>query len=279
MRRWAFLLRPQWLALYVVVAVFAYLCFTVLAPWQLGKNTQTSRENAQISRSLDAEPIPLTAVLPEQDSAAPDEQWQRVTATGRYLPDGQVLARLRSVEGDPAFEVLVPFAVQDGPTVLVNRGYVRPVNGSRVPAIEPPPTGTVTITARLRDPEPVAANKDPFTADGAQQVYSINVDQISALTGVALAGSYLQLVADQPGGLGVISLPHLDAGPFLSYGIQWIAFGIIAPIGVGYFVFSELKMRRREREEAAAREDAAAAADPAPLTTEQKLADRYGRRR
>ena len=31
-------------------------------------------------------------------------------------------------------------------------------------------------------------------------------------------------------------LPHLDAGPFLSYGIQWIAFGIIAPIGVGYFV-------------------------------------------
>ncbi|MDY6997901.1 MAG: hypothetical protein SW019_14975, partial [Actinomycetota bacterium] len=59
----------------------------------------------------------------------------------------------------------------------------------------------------------------------------------------------------------------------------WIAFGIIAPIGVGYFVFSELKMRRREREEAAAREDAAAADNPAPLTTEQKLADRYGRRR
>ena len=43
MRRWAFLLRPSWLALFVVVATFAYLCFTVLAPWQLGKNTKTSR--------------------------------------------------------------------------------------------------------------------------------------------------------------------------------------------------------------------------------------------
>ena len=43
MRRWSFLLRPQWLALYVVVLGFAYLCFTVLAPWQLGKNTTTSR--------------------------------------------------------------------------------------------------------------------------------------------------------------------------------------------------------------------------------------------
>lgn len=279
MRRWAFLLRPQWLALFVVVLAFAYLCFTVLAPWQLGKNTKTSRENAQISRSLDAEPVPLATVLPDQDSAAPEEQWQQVTATGRYLPDGQVLARLRSVEGDPAFEVLAPFAVDGGPTVLVDRGYVNPVNGSQVPEIEPAPTGTVTITARLRDPEPVATGKDPFLADGTQQVYSINIDQISELTGVALAGSYLQLIADQPGGLGVIPLPHLDAGPFLSYGIQWIAFGIIAPIGVGYFVYSEVQARRRDREAAAEREDAAAQDNPAPLTTEQKLADRYGRRR
>lgn len=53
-RRFAFLLRPQWLALYVVVIGFAYLCFTVLAPWQLGKNTKTTRENAQISASLTA---------------------------------------------------------------------------------------------------------------------------------------------------------------------------------------------------------------------------------
>ncbi len=60
MRRWAFLLRPQWLALYVVVIAFAYLCFTVLAPWQLGKNTKTSRENGQISHSLSADPVPVT---------------------------------------------------------------------------------------------------------------------------------------------------------------------------------------------------------------------------
>ena len=78
-------------------------------------------------------------------------------------------------------------------------------------------------------------------------MYAINTAQIAAVTGVPLAGSYLQLVEDQPGGLGVIRLPHLDAGPFLSYGIQWIAFGILAPIGLGYFVFSEIRQRRRER--------------------------------
>lgn len=282
MKRWAFLLRPQWLALYVVVIGFAYLCFTVLAPWQLGKNTKTTRENAQISSSLTSEPVPVTSVLPRQDSKAPDDAWKRVTATGRYLPEGQVLARLRSIDGQPAFEVLTPFAVDGGPNVLVDRGYIKPSDGNKVPEFAAAPTDTVTITARLRDSELLALGKEPFHQDGAQQVYSINTDQIAQVTGIPLAGSYLQLVEDQPGGLGVIGLPHLDSGPFLSYGIQWIAFGVIAPIGVGYFVVAEYKQRRRDKaaadSSASAAASASAAGEPVTRTKDEKLADRYGRR-
>ncbi len=106
-------------------------------------------------------------------------------------------------------------------------------------------------------------------------MYSINTAQIAALTGVPLAGSYLQLVGDQPGGLGEIPLPHLDAGPFLSYGIQWIAFGDRRTDRGGLL---------RPRRGAATptregRNPVLAAASTAPLTTDEKLADRYGRRR
>ncbi|OBH05161.1 SURF1 family protein [Mycobacterium sp. E1747] len=275
MRRLAFLLRPGWIALALVVIAFAYLCFTVLAPWQLGKHNRTSRENHQIEYSLNTGPVPLKTLLPQQDSAAPNAQWRRVTATGHYLPDVQVLARLRVIEGKPAFEVLTPFVVDDGPTVLVDRGYVRPEQGSHVPPIPRPPQEPVTITARLRDPEAVAPGREPFTQDGAQQVYSINTEQVAALTKVALAGSYLQLTEDQPGGLGVIGVPHLDAGPFLSYGIQWISFGVVAPLGLGYFVYSEIRARRREKQPQVAVDQAP---EP-PTTVEAKLADRYGRRR
>jgi cytochrome oxidase assembly protein ShyY1 len=269
MSRLAFLLRPGWIALALAVIAFTYLCFMVLAPWQLGKNTRTSRENHQIENSLTTPPVPVKTLLPQQDSSAPAAQWRRVTATGHYLPDVQVLARLRVVEGDQAFEVLAPFVVDDGPTVLVDRGYVRPEQGSHVPPFPRPPAETVTIMARLRDSEPTMAGKDPFSRDGVQQVYSINTAQIAALMKVPLAGSYLQLVDNQPGGLGVIGLPHLDAGPFLSYGIQWISFGILAPIGLGYFIYSEIRVRRQEKRVATA----------APATVEEKLADRYGRRR
>lgn len=269
MKRLGFLLRPGWIALALVVVGFAYLCFTVLAPWQLGKNTATSRENRQINASLSADPVALTSVLPHQDSSAPEAQWRRVTATGHYLPDKQVLARLRVVEGQPAFEVLLPFAVDDGPTVLVNRGYVRPEGGSRVPAIAAPPSGTLTLEGRLRDSETAPPDRKPFTEQVFRQVYAIDTQQLSQLLGVPLTGSYVQLSENQAGGLGVAPLPHLDAGPFLSYGIQWIAFGIVAPIGLAYFVYSELMARRREKE----------TAPDAPLTAEDKLADRYGRRR
>ena len=101
MRRLAFLLRPGWIALAVVVIAFTYLCFSVLAPWQLGKNTKTSRENDQIQQSLTTAPVPLKTLLPQQDSSAPDAQWRRVTATGHYLPDKQVVARLRVADGEP----------------------------------------------------------------------------------------------------------------------------------------------------------------------------------
>jgi cytochrome oxidase assembly protein ShyY1 len=276
MRRLAFLLRPGWVALALVVIAFTYLCFSVLAPWQLGKNTKTSRENDQIQQSLTTDPVPLKAVLPHQGSSAPDAQWRRVTATGHYLPDKQLLVRLRVAEGDPALEVLVPFAVDGGPTVLVDRGFVRPEQGSRVPPIPPPPHQTVTIMARLRDSEPPVLDKQPFTSDGVRQVYSIDVSQIATLTGIPLAGSYLQLVDNQPGGLGVIGLPHLDAGPFLSYGIQWITFGVVAPILLGYFVYAEIRARRAEKAQTAA----AQPTEPtAPATVEEKLTDRYGRRR
>ena len=273
MRRLPFLLRPGWIALALVVMAFAYLCLTVLAPWQLGKNTRTSRENNQIEASLSADPVAVTSLLPQQDSSAPDAQWRQVTATGRYLPKAEVLERLRVIGGAPAYEVLTAFAVDGGPTVLVNRGYVHPEKGVAVPPIQAPPTGTVTIAARLRDSE-TAGDKQPLTDGGYLQVYAIDTHQIAQLTKTALAGSYLQLVEDQPGGLATLPLPQLDAGPFLSYGIQWIAFGIVAPLGLGYFVYSEIRMRRRE---SARRADQAASAQP--LTAEDKLADRYGRRR
>lgn len=283
MRKLKFLLRPNWVILALLIAAFAYLCFTVLAPWQLGKNTNTERRNQLIEDSINSDPVRVEDFLGPGKPAAADE-WRRITATGSYVPDSDVLVRLRSNGGAPSYEVLTPLRLDDGRTVLVDRGYVKPVEGTRVPTIAPAPSGPVTLDGRIRRSEGTIQGKDPITEDGYRQVYFVDAPQVSQVLGIPLADGYIQLSDDQPGGFDPVPLPQLDAGPYLSYGLQWLAFGIMAPLGLAYFVRAELRERRKESAPAAkVAEPASATVDPSPapvpVTTEAKLADRYGKNR
>lgn len=299
------MLRPKWLVLAAVALAFAFLCFSVLAPWQLGKNTSTSARNDLITRSVGAEPVPITDVLTANGFAA-DDEWRRVIAQGSYVENSDALVRLRSIREQPAYEVITPFVIDDGPTVLVNRGYVLPVEGTRPPEFAAAPTGPVTLDARVRQAE--GTSREPIQEDGHLQVYNINPEQIGAAVGVDAIDGYLQLDDGQPGGLGLIELPQTDAGPYLSYGLQWLAFGIMAPLGLAYFVRAELRERRMSRTEMAdamsdepdpksddnsAPDDEeeftlptrrekrarARAASQARTPTDPRLADRYGKNR
>lgn len=266
-RRLRFLLRPGWLALAAVVGLFAFLCFSVLAPWQLGKNTSTSHRNDLITQSVDADPVPIGDVL-SIGGFSSENEWRRVVATGSYLPDKEVLVRLRSIREQPAYEVITPFVLNDGPTVLVNRGYVLPIRGTQPPPIDAPPTGEVTLDARVRVAE--GTSREPIEEAGHIQVYNINPDQIGVAVGIGAVDAYLQLDADQPGGLGVIDLPQTDAGPYLSYGLQWLAFGIMAPLGLAYFVRAEWRERRKaQQKDIADPEPADDVAVEAPRVTER----------
>lgn len=310
LRRLTFLLRPSWLILAVVVAGFAYLCFTVLAPWQLGKNTRTSERNDRIAASVHADPVDITGLL---SGDGKNTEWRRVTATGSYVPESTVLVRLRHLDGQPAYTVLAAFRLDDGRTLLVDRGQIAAAQGgTRPPAIADPPTGPQHLEARIRASEGVIEKKPPTIEDGFRQVYTTDTQQEATVLGLPLTpiptdglGGYLQLDAGQPGAFTPDELPQLDAGPYLSYGLQWLAFGVMAPLGLGYFVWAEIRARRREKADAAAQpatpaervtevtattDDTAASPTPAPAAKPNdpapakakptanaaRLADRYG---
>lgn len=276
-----FLLRPGWLALTVVVLAFAAFCFLTLAPWQLGKNTATTERNERISASFDSPPAPLAELVPAGAGPSVDDEWRLVTVTGSYLADDEVLARLRSVDGRPAYEVLTPFRTDDGRTVLVDRGYVRPVQGTQAPQVEPAPGDEVTLQARVRRDEANAEARAALTGGGLPQVYAVSAAEVATVTATTISPGWLQLSPEQPGGLGLLPLPQLDGGPFLSYGLQWIAFGVMAPLGLAYFVRAELRERRSTREQLAdvPSDDAQVPDAATPPTREAVLADRYGRTR
>lgn len=281
MHRLRFLLRPGWIILALVIAGFAWACFTQLAPWQLGKNTATDARNARISASFAEAPVALSTLVAPGSAPVTDQEWRVITVRGRYLDADQVLARLRTVDGTPAYEVLTPFRTTGGETVLVDRGYVRPQVGTSAPPVPAAPGGEVGLQGRLRLDETIDPTRTSEVVDGVRQVYSVNAALVGTLTRTTITPGYVQLSGGQPGGLGVLGVPSLDSGPYLSYGLQWLAFGIMAPLGLAYLVRSELQERKRERQEGDEGEDGDGGRDgrdgatPAPAAAQQP---RRGRR-
>ncbi len=279
-RRLSFLLRPGWIVLALVVVAFAYVCFTLLAPWQLGKNAATAQRNALISSSFTSPPTPLADLVPPGQGPGKATEWRLVTVSGTYQPQGEVLARLRSVDGKAAYEVLTPLRTDAGAIVLVDRGYVRPVVGTDAPTVQAAPAGPVVLQARVRRDEIDGQGRPSLQVNGAPQVYAINAATVGAATGTALSPGYLQLVADQPGGLGVLPLPQMDGGPFLSYGLQWLAFGVMAPLGLAYFIRAELRERKATPQGPPAQPtELVGATSPTAQPNPDQIPDRYGKRR
>ena len=238
------LLRPGWLLLAFVVVVFAAACFTLLAPWQFDRNTERETTNAALESSTGAEAVPLDSVLPAGSVPTTETQWRRVTLRGQYVPEAEAVARLRTVQGNAAFEVLTPFRLLDGSAVLVDRGYVRPVGGIRVPDFAGAPSGTVDLVARVRiderDPQDRPAFEDA-TTDGHRQVYAVDSRAVAEAGGLTLRAGYFQLEDGSPGVLSALPLPQMEAGPFFSYALQWIAFGAMGLLGLFYFTWREIK--------------------------------------
>ncbi|HEY3894873.1 MAG TPA: SURF1 family cytochrome oxidase biogenesis protein [Pseudonocardiaceae bacterium] len=273
--RWRFLLRPGWLAFIAVVISFAIVAFTVLAPWQFRRAAERADRNSAIEHSFSTPPRPLREVLAARTAPTEATEWRQVQVHGHYLPSAEMVARLRTVLGEPAYEVLVPFQSTDGSTILVDRGYLRPAEGVRIPAYPPVPGGEVTLTARLQADEPDPYNGQVIQQDGHRQVYAVSTRTVSAATGVRLEPGYLQLLDGSPGALSALPLPQLDPGPSFAYALQWIAFGTMAPLGLIYFAWKEGTGRGREDDEAHDDREPRDTDDPhdPPMAT---LTDRYG---
>jgi cytochrome oxidase assembly protein ShyY1 len=244
--RWRFLLRPGWVALTVAVMCFAVAAFTVLAPWQFRRAAERAERNAAIEYAFHTPPQPLRELLPRSTAPSQAVEWRQVILTGHYLPAAEMVARLRTVEGEPAYEVLTPFQLSDGSVMLVDRGYLRPAEGVRVPSYPPAPSGELSVTGRLRSDEPDPQSRQVVQQDGHRQVYAVSSHTVGAATGLRLEPGYVQLVDGSPGVLAALPLPQLDPGPSFAYALQWIAFGTMAPLGLAYFAWREATAGRRE---------------------------------
>lgn len=249
-------LTRKWLITTAVVLLAGVVCYW-LGQWQWSRYEEKRAKVSAVTNNYSAPPRPLADAWPPGPVPVAD-QWTRVTATGTYAADTQLLVRNRPYDGVYGFEVLVPFT-SEGRTVLVDRGWVpNAQTATQVPVVTPPVSGEVTITGWIK-PEEESLGRDLPRG----QVASINVaDARSVLPSLDSAPAYVVLGTEAPADSGRANTPRLLPAPQESlgvnqaYAIQW---WITAP-GLALFVF--LALRREVRAEQTPRAAAPRPAKP-----------------
>lgn len=240
-----FLLRPQWLAFHAAVLLLMPT-FVLLGFWQLDRLDQRQAHNALVSANATATAVEVGALLRPGQPPAPDLEWRRTSAVGRYQPDRQLLLRNRPYRGRFGFWVLAPLVTRDGRVLLVNRGWVAPgSNAAATPVVPPPPAGEVSVVGRLRLP---SLDQAP-PAQGLPVGQTDRIDPLQASTGLGRPGylGYLELTEQRPAGSdqpSTLPSPQTPEGPHLAYAVQWFLFTGLLPVGWWLLIRREGDNRR-----------------------------------
>lgn len=252
------LLTPRWLLSHVLVVALVVVLVN-LGLWQLRRLEERQAENGRVEAAL-AQPVDDVAAVVDPAAGFEDVDgvvWRRVTATGTYALDEQVLVRSRSHEGSPGSWVVTPLVLDDGTAIAVNRGWV-PMGEEGPegppPATTAPPAGRVTVTGVLQATQE-RGRFGPTDPDGGRltTLSRLDLGRFQQQVGADLYPVALQLESSDPPQAGDLPVPVPlpdtgDDGPHLSYAVQWFIFSTIA--AVGYVV-----ILRRQRTERPTRDD------------------------
>ncbi|WP_347137680.1 SURF1 family protein [Paracoccus sp. SSK6] len=209
----------------LVAAGIAFAVLMALGVWQIQRLAWKTDLIARVEARVATEAVPAPG--PDEWAAltAENAEYRRVTVTGEYAPDSDVLVQAVTERG-PGFWVMTPFATDQGWTLLVNRGFV----AADLRDDRPLPAGPQSVTGLLRLSQPAGAflrANDP----AAGRWYSRDTQAIAATLSLPDAAPYFidaeRAGEGQPiGGLTVIAFRNHH----LSYALTWFAMagGLVA---------------------------------------------------
>lgn len=229
MREYTFARRPPWLMGHVLVVV-AIVVMVNLAFWQLRRLDERREANTRVVERSVTRPVDVTTLASEPIA---DVEFRRVTATGRFDADHEVLVGYRNSRGLPGYHVITPLVLADGRGVLVNRGFVPLAMADDWPvAAAAPPPGEVEVVGLVR--RSMDARTDRLTPDSGETpvLDNIDVDVIGGHVPTRLLPVHVELQQPRPRGFPD-PLPALDLGEgsHFSYAVQWFLFSAVAGVG------------------------------------------------
>lgn len=239
--------RP-WLFWSFIVFMLALIAlFIYLGTWQLNRlgDKETLIAAVEARSHLPAEPLPAVADWPTLVPG--DYDFRPVSLTGHFVPAQtiEVFTSISEAKGrysGPGYWIVTPFVLEQGGTVLVNRGFVPVAKAAEFADDTTAPAGIVTITGLARQPEVI--NSFTPAAEPAKRIEWVrNPERLAAMLDPGLlpvAPLYVDMPAGEAGtlpqgGETVMEFPNKH----FEYAMTWYAFALITPIMLGFWIFRQ----------------------------------------
>lgn len=216
--------RPQFWP--TLITAFAVALTLALGIWQVQRLVWKQGLIDRLEQRLVAPPVSPPPVI---DIAA--MEYSRVRAEGRFLHQHEILLIGRTEKGSNGFHVVTPFAVEGGPVVLVNRGWIP--DDRKDPARRPGsrPEGLVTVEGIIRR-DAVRGYFTPPNEPARGFWFTIDAAEIGAFTGLGPLPAYYIDALRQPGPVLPIGADPKIAlrNEHLQYAITWFSLAIAGAV-------------------------------------------------
>lgn len=245
---------PRWIAGHVF-ALVGVVTFVSLGFWQLRRLDEVRDLNALISQRLDAPELPVDSVLRNAGEGPEGATYRRVSATGVYAADEEVLLSTRSHQGVPGHHLLTPLVLQDGSGLIVDRGWV-PLELDEPPVAEAT-AGTdgeqVTVSGILLPPGRASSFGLRTSEEGeVDYVGRVDIARLQQQVTPDLWDIYLLAQGQEPPAPGALPVPgappELTEGSHLNYAGQWFLFASVVLVGYPFLLRRTLQDRRQTDE-------------------------------
>lgn len=219
--------------------------------WQLNRLEQKQATNRNVIARTVVPPVDIQELFSSTQSSTSygDLQWRVVTGQGQYLAEDQVTIINRSQDATAGYSPVVPFLLDSGSVVFVNRGFV-PLSQ----AAPPPTAGNVTIKGYLRTSQKrTLLGAVDSTDRSTTEFHRIDLDLLSQRINQPTLPMYMQLSEEIPALSSTwpapTQLPELTEGSHFSYAMQWWFFSLVSL--TGWIVVSRRALRTATNEDAA----------------------------
>jgi cytochrome oxidase assembly protein ShyY1 len=203
-----------------LVALVLVILFLWAGQWQYERGVERHAKNTLIKEQSLLQPIQVSQLNDDITAL----EWRKITLSGFFDSNNEILLRNRYHEGFYGFEQLTLFAFGEK-KIWVDRGWIKAGADATIsPKLQETCEGNVTITGRIRMDSSLPRGK--FFAISQDSNRNM-VSQLDARKGVQTEKFYVDLISASDARMNPdvpVELPELSDGPHMAYALQWVFF-------------------------------------------------------